>query len=536
MNKISLLDCTLRDGAYITQSKFGVPSIKGIIKKMQDAHVDLIECGWLKDFPHEKGSSFFHVPQDLEQYVIEKSKNSIYVVMIDYNRYDVSELPFYDGKSIDAIRVVFPLEKCKEGVSISQEIMKKGYKVYLQAANTLAYSDEDLEQLIEEVNNLNPEAISIVDTFGAMYKEDLERIVNIMDLKLKKNIALGFHSHNNQQLSFSLSIDFIEMLCDKNRNIVVDSSLCGMGRGAGNTTTELLSSYLVKKHNANYNLNEILDAIDTYMQYFKAHYSWGYSTPYFISGLYCTHVNNIAYLLDNHRTNAKDMFNIISSLSSEERTKYDYDLLEQKYLDYQSKLVDDDKSLKEIKDNIAEKTVLLLAPGKTAILENEKINDFIKNKNPIVIGVNAVVPNYKYDYLFLCNKIRYDYAKDIYSNVFYNTKKIIASNVKIIADKNELIVNFSRLIKRGWKHFDNAVITCLRLMNDLHIKNVVIAGFDGFSHEYNKSYADESIPSLNDGTDWDDLNEEITQMFADFKNSTKNVMSIKFITNSIYNK
>ena len=107
-NKIELLDCTLRDGAYITNSQFGVPVIKGIIQKMQEAHVDIIECGWLKDKEHEIGSSFYHVPADLEQYLSKKSTKAVYVVMIDWDRYNTDNLPPYDGKSIDAIRVVFP--------------------------------------------------------------------------------------------------------------------------------------------------------------------------------------------------------------------------------------------------------------------------------------------------------------------------------------------------------------------------------------------------------------------------------------------
>jgi 4-hydroxy 2-oxovalerate aldolase len=87
------------------------PAIKGIIKKMQDAKADIIECGWLKDKAYEDGTTFFHVPADLEPYLLDRKDDIIYVTMIDYNRYDVSALPPYDGKSIDAIRVVFPLGK-----------------------------------------------------------------------------------------------------------------------------------------------------------------------------------------------------------------------------------------------------------------------------------------------------------------------------------------------------------------------------------------------------------------------------------------
>lgn len=61
---VKLLDCTLRDGAYIVNSQFGTPAIRGIVNKLQDAGVNIIECGWLKNDPHKEGTSFYHVPDD----------------------------------------------------------------------------------------------------------------------------------------------------------------------------------------------------------------------------------------------------------------------------------------------------------------------------------------------------------------------------------------------------------------------------------------------------------------------------------------
>ena len=534
MKKVSLLDCTLRDGAYIVDAKFGRSAIVGIIKRMQEAHVDIIECGWLKNNEHTEGTTFYHVPDDLKQYIGKKDPNSIYAVMIDWDRYDLNYLPECDGKTIDAIRVVFPYGKHKEGIAVGKAIREKGYKVLFQAANTLAYKDEDLIDLANEINKVDAEALSVVDTFGAMYEEDLIRIVKVLDEHLRKDIMMGIHSHNNQQLSFALSMKFVNLLKDSERNIMVDASLCGMGRGAGNATTELVASFLNKKCNCNYDMNVIMDAIDTYMAYFKENYTWGYSTPYFIAGMYCCHVNNIAYLLKNHRTNAQDMRNIIESLEPDDRKKYDYDLLERKYLENQSRIVDDENARHELKEAIGERPVLLIAPGTTSTTEADKIKTVIKNKNAIVIGVNAINSLYNYDYLFMMNKIRYDYAKDIYPEKFEDTRKILLSNVKSTADDNEIIINFNRVIKRGWEHFDNAVINCLRLLDSLGVSNVLIAGFDGFKHKYNESYADEALPTLNPNNDWDSLNKEIKDMFNDFVTTKNTKMDIEFVTESIF--
>ncbi len=185
---------------------------------------------------------------------------------------------------------------------------------------------------------------------------------------------------------------------------------------------------------------------------------------------------------------------------------------------------------------LEKRVVLLIAPGKTSETEKETINSYIRENHPVVIAVNAINPEYSFDYLFIINAIRYGYAKEIYSKQFYDTKKILLSNIKTAADENELIVNFNRVVKRGWEHFDNAVISLLRLLDKLHVKNVAIAGFDGFKHKYNESYADSSLPTLNPDNRWDELNDEIDNMFQDFRRMTSSTMNIKFITYSIFDK
>ena len=534
MGKIQLLDCTLRDGAYIVDSQFGDNAIRGIITKLQDVGAEVIECGWLKDSPHKPGSSFFHVPDDVIPYLTDRKDNTIYSVMIDWDRYDLDNLPLYDGRSINAVRVVFPHGKHSEGMEVGRQIKEKGYKVLFQSANTLAYSDEDLIAMAQEANKLMPVALSVVDTFGAMFEEDLERIVKVLDEYLDPRIKIGFHSHNNQQLAFALTIHFIKYFQNKPREIMVDSTLCGMGRGAGNATTELVVSYLNRKCSCHYNLDAVMNAIDVYMGYFEEKYRWGYSTAYFIAGMYQCHVNNIAYLLNNHRTNAQDMRNVIQSMDQEDRRKYDYDLLEQKYLSIIGRKVDDEKAKQELTEAFKEREIILIAPGKTAKDEQERIKSMIRERNALVIGVNAFLPGYDYDYVFFVNPARYDYAKE--TNLgFDNVKKIILSNIKAEGDENEIIIAYDHAVKQGWLHFDNAVICALRLMDWIGIEKVAIAGFDGFKSQYNESYADPLLPSLNPGNQWDELNEEITEMLKEFRCSAKNCKNIEFITDSLFN-
>lgn len=539
--KIKLLDCTLRDGAYIVNGKFGIEAINGIIKRLSEANIDIIECGWLKNDQYTEGSTYYHTPFDAEK-IIKKNKNQevTYVAMIDWDRYDVSQLPSCNNKSIDAIRIVFPRGKHKEAISVGKLIREKGYRVFFQIANTLGYTDAELLELVSEINDFEPEGLSIVDTFGAMFSSDLQRIISLVDHNLSKKISLGFHSHNNLQQSFSLSMEFIQLMMRSSRDIIVDASLSGMGRGAGNAPTELVASYLNRFHNMSYNIDIIMDIIDVYMAYFKNNFDWGYSTPFFLSGTYCSHVNNIAYLTQKHKTRNKDIKQILESLSPDKRLVYDYDLLEKKYVEYQKNEIADQSTYDHLRKKFEDNNVLLIAPGKSTIQNKNDVDRFILKNRPVTIGINAVVPGYCYDYLFFSNFVRFQYALEAYQEVFENSSLILTSNlmkgISEITNQNInfLFVNYNDLIKRGWVHFDNSVVMCLRMLDRLGVKKVGIAGFDGYETKQvsQNNYVSEALELSTRNENVNELNSEISEMLSDFRTNHK--MDLSFITPSLF--
>ena len=95
--KLQVLDCTLRDGAYIVDAKFGDNVIKGVIKNLDYAGIELVECGWLKNDNHKSGSSYFNSPDDLIPYLPKDKHGASFVLMMDYGRYDLKNLPDYKG-------------------------------------------------------------------------------------------------------------------------------------------------------------------------------------------------------------------------------------------------------------------------------------------------------------------------------------------------------------------------------------------------------------------------------------------------------
>lgn len=537
MTQVNLLDCTLRDGAYITDGNFGSGIIKGIINNLNNARVEIIEVGWLKDIEHKEGSTYFQTVEDIIPYLPkDKNKDTKFVTMIDYGRYDIQKLSEFNGESIDSIRVVFPKEKYAEAIKFSKKIKEKGYNLCLQAANTQSYSDLDLIKLAQYTNEVMPESLSIVDTFGVMHKTDLQRIYMILDNNLDKNIKIGFHSHNNLQMSYALSIEFVEFSRQTNRNIIIDSSLCGMGRGAGNTCTELISNYLNSKNNGNYDMNIIMDTIDIYMKNFINNYKWGYNVPFCIAGQLGSHVNNIAYLQDTHKTNFRDLKIILESLAVNERKLYDYEKLEKIYVNYLNKEVRDKETIYKLKRDFSNKKILLIAPGKTINTEKEKIQNFINKENPIIIGINSISEDFKYNYLFFTNPVRYNYAKDQNQKIFSETTKIVTSNISTETKESELIINYNTLMKLGWKYFDNSTIMAIRLLAKLNVEEINFAGFDGYMLNNKDSYNDIILQSDLSDDEKNELNENIIGMLKDFVIKDKFSTKLKFVTNSQFSE
>lgn len=531
MNHAKLLDCTLRDGAYLIDKKFGDASINGIINGLLNTGIDLIEIGFLQNEGFGEGKTVFKNSKDAEKYVPENKNGTLFTVLADYSRYSVENLDEYTGKSFDAVRACFFKKERYDVIDFCKEIKRKGYKIFIQPVDILGYSDIELIEFIEMINTLEPYCLSIVDTFGSMYVEDLRRVYEIINHNLIPNCKIGFHSHNNMQMSSALSQEFLRMTFGK-RNVVVDATISGMGRGAGNTPTELIVQYMVSKLGYNYDIDALLDVIDEYMDNIRSRCSWGYSTNYFIAGAYGAHVNNIAYLSKKNSIRYKDIRYILNKVGAIPRKRYDYDLLEKTYVDYLNSEIDDSKALEYLKNIFQNRNVVMIAPGRTAKTCCNDIKRYIEENNALVISVNFMYDSVKTDYMYFSNVKRYQYWSNVPETKSIN--KILTSNVTLNPRENEYVVSFTKLVKCGWEHMDNSAILLLRLLDGLNVKSIAIAGLDGF--EYNLKNTDNyvspemELANINDASKL--LNKEISEMLKDFMETKTGDENVIFITPS----
>jgi 4-hydroxy 2-oxovalerate aldolase len=529
---MQLLDCTLRDGGYLVGKRFSGGVTRGIIDGLTNAGVNYVEIGFLQDDYSNEESVVFKNSAMARKYIPADRKNTVYTAFADYSRYSVSNLDEYDGKSFDAVRACFFHGERGGAMDFSRAIKEKGYRLFMQPAAILKYSHRELLDLIDEVNKILPESIGIVDTFGSMYIDDLHAIFSLLHHNLDPNIKIDFHSHNNMQMSSALSQTFLTTAQNK-RGAIVDSTLTGMGRGAGNCPTELIVQFMNSKLGKHYNLDIILDLIDTYLSSIQSSVHWGYSVSAFLAGAFSAHVNNVTYLSNKASLRSQDIRYILNRLTREERSRYFYDRLDELYRERFNSDIDDTGDMKRLKSLIAGKTVLIVAPGGSASNEKDRINRFIAKTSPVVISVNFIPKGIKTDYIYFNNARRFDFwSGKTCGETAAETKSIITSNVRTKND-NGYVISLLRLIKSGWNNFDNSVIMLLRLIDFLDAKEVALAGFDGFSERGN-NYAETDLEKP-ESLDASQKNIEIERMFKYFLNEKK-TGKVYFITPSYFDR
>ncbi len=524
MSKIYMLDCTLRDGGYVNNWDFGQQVISNIAENISIASVELIECGFLsqqKTTTQEK--SIFQTVSEAEKYFEKVRKNNL-ALMINCGECDTEEIEPYTGGKIKTIRIAFHKHQFNEAQNICLKLQSKGYTVFFQPMVTMRYTDKELLELIQWTNENRPEAFYIVDSFGTMRKKDILRIFYLIDNNLCKDIKIGFHSHNNLQLSFSNAQELIAL--NSKREIIIDTSIFGMGRGAGNLCTELMIQYINENIENKYNIIPILETMDEYiMPIFKRH-SWGYSVPYYIAAVNDCHPNYATYLTNMQTLFVKDINSIIKMVQSDKKYIFDKEYINQLYSEYQKRFIDDTETIKKIEELCLGRRVLILAPGKTLLTNRDKILKYVADYNPIVISINHISDIVPCDRVFVSNLKRFKGIKDVINQI--GDKLICTSN--IICEDNVCTVNYSSYLNEEDAISDNSGIMILNVLKKVKVKKIALAGYDGFdNNQFNNYYDDKMINSI-DAEKMNDVNNAIVS----YLKRNKDFMEITFITPSLY--
>ena len=518
MGRTYLLDCTLRDGGYINDWMFGEETIKGFHKKISQTGVEIFEVGFMKGDKYDPNKSVFPDVNSIKNVITSKNPNLKYVGMLDMSAPLPKErITPNDGTSIDGIRVIFKKNKIKEAFEYCDYIQKQGYFISVNFVGTDLYSDQEFIEGIKLFNQLNPYAVSIVDSFGLIKRKQFLRLAYIADNNLNPETILAYHAHNNLQLAFGNAEALVEM--NLKRDLIIDACVFGMGRGAGNLNLELFAEYMNENYDTHYKIEPMLEIMDEYLNDIYAKKQWGYSLPYYLSASMHCHPNYAVYLNEKNSLTVKSFNEILRSIPEDEKANFSKEKAEKYYREYQEQFVDDKETLKRLEKVLVNKEVMVLAPGISIRNSTDCIKASIKD-NSVVIAVNFLGGEFNPDYIFSSNMRRFSKIVDK-----TDVPCITTSNMK---QDTEFVVNFSSYSSRYPEIIDNSGLMLLKLLCAIGVKKVKVAGMDGYS-EVAQDYYDDSI-SYDYSKEARIRNELISKEIGDINK----IMNIEFITHSKY--
>jgi 4-hydroxy 2-oxovalerate aldolase len=299
--QIKVIDCTIRDGGLMNNSKFTLETVRSIYKACSEAGVDIIELGYRNSKEHfspDKYGAWRFCDEDMLKKATDGiPKTAKIAVMQDAHKASADDIMPKSESVVDIIRVATYVKDVDKAIALANNAAKKGYEATINIMAISHVLERDLDEALQQIESETAIlACYIVDSFGSLYSEDIDYLVHKFQRYLKTK-EIGIHCHNNMQLGFANTIEAII----KNVNYL-DGTLYGLGRAAGNCPLELLMSFL---KNPKFNIRPIIDVIEKTVLPLRSEMEWGYNIPYMISGTLNIHPLDAMKFVDQQQEGGK---------------------------------------------------------------------------------------------------------------------------------------------------------------------------------------------------------------------------------------
>ena len=325
-------------------------------------------------------------------------------------------------------------------------------------------------------------------------------------------------------MSYSNAVALLQF--PTNRDLMLDSSIMGMGKGAGNLNTELLLEHLNLYYGKNYHISPLLEVIDKVINQIRSEFYWGYAVEYYLSSAnHCT-PSYASHFYNKHMLPIDQVGELLGMIEPEKKISFDKIYAEELYRKYnESKPVDDTDVVSELRTEFADKKVLLVAPGKSVRTFLREIEDYASQEDVITIGLNSTL-EMKLDYILTTRNDIYDMSVSAGKNV------IVPSSVSKGGRGNVKVLNYRNWIEVDDRTHDSSSVIALNLLKACNVKEVLLAGFDGFSVNINDNYYD---PNMRYPVNPEQAERRNTYYKSFIKKIEASGMKITFITPSLYN-
>lgn len=304
---IKVFDCTLRDGGLVNNFFFSDEFVRDLYKMNIKAGVDYMEFGYKADkemFDVDKfGKWKFCNDDDIRAIVGDNESNLKISVMADVGRTDFrNDITDKANSPVDMIRVATYIHTIPTALEMVEYCHKKGYETTINIMAISKSNDSDLNDALEIIGRSCVDTIYLVDSYGSLYPEQMRRLAEkYLEYADKYDKKIGIHAHNNQQLAFANTIETLTMGVS-----YLDCTVSGMGRGAGNCSTELLLGFL---KNPKYHITPVLKFIENQIDKLKSDgIVWGYDIPYLLTGRMNQHPRDAIQFIADKRSDYADLY------------------------------------------------------------------------------------------------------------------------------------------------------------------------------------------------------------------------------------
>ncbi len=308
---IKLLDCTLRDGGYYTFWDFETLLVNNYCDLVAKLPIEYIEVGYRSIEKNEYCGEFYYSPlatiKKIRSKLNESQKIAVILNAKDCIEIDISELMSQCIDLVDLVRIATDPGKIEHSLEIAKALKSLGFAVSINIMY-ISTIDENhyIYKKIEDID-LYVDYLYLVDSYGSIYPDELDKTIKLFQKNC--NVPLGFHGHNNLELAFINSLRAIECGVE-----IIDSTILGMGRGAGNLKLELLLMHLNAKKALNVDLNSLSQLIEVFNPLMNK-YKWGTNLPYMVSGSYSLPQKDVMDAIEIDRYSIASIVNTMNTNS-----------------------------------------------------------------------------------------------------------------------------------------------------------------------------------------------------------------------------
>ena len=438
-----ILDCTLRDGGYYVNWDFDPDTVRKYLTAVATAKIEIIEIGF-RFLPAKKflGASAYSTDVYLKS--IDLPGNVLISVMVNASEIincsegiDNTVNQLFTSKSespVDIVRIATNIDDIEQCHEIVERLNVLGYRVFLNLMQIDLVSHDKLvktSSLIESWNMV--EVLYMADSFGSLDPVNVKKIIKTIENGWSG--PLGIHAHDNKGLAVQNTMAAL------NAGVLyLDSTICGMGRGAGNARTEYLLVELGQRKDVTYFPDAVFPlALQEFNALQKIH-QWGPNMYYYLSALHGIHPTYIQEMLGDERYGTDQILSSINFLKSSKEPFFSFENM----LRASSGIEGNEYGEWSAEGMFTGKTILILGSGASTKKYIDALQLFIKQNNIFVLclNINKSVPESMVDAYVACHETRILIEFDYYTKL---NKPIIIPLTRVPKVIREIIKNIEIL-------------------------------------------------------------------------------------------